>query len=140
MPAVRPAKVDHVRDDFISSVDQSIALVKAIKALPVKVRPSNTAGLHPKYADQVVSLAFMGIIASLEEFLERTAVRYLTGSKTDSGYKPTLKHGKADTIESIQKLQRFTASHVSITFSFGRLIAKVAPSIDYLFRRTSANT
>jgi len=104
MPAGRPAKVDHVRDDFISSVDQSIALVKAIKALPVKVRPSNAVGLHPKYADQVVSLAFMGIIASWEEFIERTAVRYLTGSKTDSGYKPTLKHGKADTIEHAYEL------------------------------------
>lgn len=104
MPAGRPAKVDHVREDFISAVDQSMALVRAIKGLPVKVRPSNAVGLHPKYADQVVSLAFMGIVASWEEFLERTTVRYLTGSKTDTGYKPTLKHGKADTIEHAYEL------------------------------------
>lgn len=104
MPAGRPAKVDHVRNDFISSVDQSIALVRAIKALPTKVRTTNATGLHPTYVDQVVSLAFMGIVASWEEFLERTAVRYLTGAETGSGYQPKLKYGKADTIKHAYEL------------------------------------
>ncbi len=104
MPAGRPAKVDHVREAFLREVDQAISLVDAIGAIPAKVRPSNNVGLHPKHAGQVAGLAFMGLVASWEEFLERTLVRYLTGAKTDSGYSPTLRAGRAPTIENAYKL------------------------------------
>lgn len=104
MPSGRPAKVDHVRDAFLAEIDAATSLVAAMKALPVKVRPSNNPGVHPKYVGQVVELAFMGLVASWEEFVERTLVRYLTGAKTNSGYKPTLKAGKADTIQHAYEL------------------------------------
>ncbi len=81
-----------------------MALVKAIKALPVKVRPSTKPGLHPKHANQVIGLAFMGLIATWEEFLEQTLVRYLTGAETDTGYKLHLKAGKANTIAHASEL------------------------------------
>ncbi len=104
MPRGRPAKVDHVRETFLSEVDRALALVDAITTLPVKVTPSNNPGLHPKYKNQVRGLAFMGLIASWEEFLERTMVRYVTGSRTNSGYVPTLKAGKANSIDHAYEL------------------------------------
>jgi len=104
MPRGRPAKVDHVRKAFLAEVDQAIALVDAIRTLPSKVKPSNNPGIHPKHANQVVGLAFMGLIASWEEFLERTLVRYVTGAKTASSYQPTLKAGRANTIKHAYQL------------------------------------
>jgi hypothetical protein len=100
----RAPKVDHVRDAFIGEVDAAIALVAAIQAVPSKVRPSNKPGLHPKHAGQVVGLAFMGLVASWEEFIERTLVRYLAGAKTDSGYLPKPKGGTADDISHAYEL------------------------------------
>ncbi len=104
MPRGRPAKVDHVREAFISKIDSATSLVTAVKTLPTKTRPSNNPGIHPKYVGQVFELAFMGLVASWEEFIERSLVRYLTGAQTNSGYKPALKFGKADTIKHAYEL------------------------------------
>lgn len=100
----RPAKVDHVRIAFISKIDAAISLVAAMQALPVKTRSSNNLGIHPKYVGQVVELAFMGIVASWDEFIERSLVRFLTGAKTNNGYRPTHKAGKANTIQHAYEL------------------------------------
>jgi len=54
--------------------------------------------LHPKYKVQVVELAFMGVVAAWEEFLEATLVRYVAGAKTASGYAPTPKYGLASNL------------------------------------------
>lgn len=104
MPSGRPAKVDHVREAFLSEIASATSLVIAVKALPSKVRPSSNPGIHPKYVGQVVELAFMGLVASWEEFVERSLVRYLTGARTNSGYEPSLKAGKADTIQHAYEL------------------------------------
>jgi hypothetical protein len=93
MPRGRPAKVDHVRDAFLDECDKAVALVAAIRALPQKVRPSNNPGIHPKHSNQVIGLAFMGLVASWEEFIERSLVRYLTGAKTNTNFNRELKLG-----------------------------------------------
>jgi hypothetical protein len=102
--AGRPAKVTHVYDAFIAKIDAATSLVSAVQALPTKVRPSNNPGLHPKYVGQVVELAFMGVVASWEEFIERSLVRFLAGARTNGGYTPTLKAGKANTIQHAYEL------------------------------------
>lgn len=104
MPRGRPAKVDHVRDAFLEECKKAEALVAAIRALPRKVNASKKPGIHPKYSDQVIGLAFMGLIASWEEFIERSLVRYLTGATTGSNYQPHLKAGRANTIGHAYKL------------------------------------
>lgn len=96
--AGRPAKVQHVRTTFESECSSARALVAAILAVPPKVRPSPKPGLHPKYAQQVVELAFMAVVAAWEEFLEDSLVRYVAGAKSTSGYKPTPKFGIASGI------------------------------------------
>lgn len=100
----RPAQVDHVRKGFINEIDASIALVNAVRALPTSVRQTAYPSIHPKYVGQVVELAFMGLIASWEEFIERSMVRYLTGARTRGNYKPTLKAGKANSIQHAYEL------------------------------------
>lgn len=96
--AGRPPKVTHVRNAFIAEIASARALVDAVVALPGKVHPSVTVGLHPKHLRQVVALAFMGVVAAWEEFIERTLVRYVSGASADAGYSPTLKHGSADSL------------------------------------------
>jgi hypothetical protein len=46
----------------------------------------------------VVELAFMAVVASWEEFLEDSLVRYVAGAKTAGNYRPTPKFGLASSI------------------------------------------
>lgn len=92
----RTPKVDHVRDSFLAEIASATNLVTSIDGLPRKVHPATQVGIHPKHVRQVFELAFMGIIAAWEEFLERSLVRYLAGATTDSSYTPSNKHGSAN--------------------------------------------
>jgi hypothetical protein len=47
---------------------------------------------------RVVELAFMGVCAAWEDFLENVMVRYLAGARTNSSYAPTLRVGKCQGI------------------------------------------
>ena len=104
MPVGRPAKVDHVRDEFLAEIDRAVGLIAAIGSLPAKTKQSAKLGLHPKHSGQIMGLAFMGLIATWEEFLERTLVRYRTGAKTDGGYAPQLKIGRANSLAHAYEL------------------------------------
>ena len=91
----RPPKVTHTRDAFLAEVSTARALVSAVRGLPQQVHPNAPQGIHPKHVRQITGLAFMGVIAAWEEFLERTLVRYLAGAATDTGYSATPKFGRA---------------------------------------------
>ena len=92
----RTPKVDHVRDSFLAEITSATNLVTAIQALPRKINPAVQVGIHPKHVRQVVELAFMGLFAAWEEFLERSLVRYMAGATTNGGYSPSHKHGRAN--------------------------------------------
>ena len=94
----RPPKVNHVKKQFKLELAAARNLVSVIESLPRQTRNKNGNGIHPKHVNQVVELAFMGIVAAWEEFLERSLVRYLAGAKTDTNYSPTHKYGRANTI------------------------------------------
>lgn len=102
--AGRLAEVQHVKTAFIDECASARNLVSCILAIPAKVRPSNAVGIHPKYAQQVVELAFMGVVAAWEEFLERSLVRYVAGATTAGGYRPTPKYGLANNIQHAYKI------------------------------------
>ena len=104
MPVGRPAKVEHVRKEFFAELDRAETLVEAMTNLPTKFGRSTKPGIHPKHRGQVIELAFMGIVASWEEFLEQTLVRYLTGAQTKKGNLTKLKAGRADTIQHAYEL------------------------------------
>jgi hypothetical protein len=100
----RLPKVDHVREAFLKEIASARALISAIDGLPRKVRPSRQTGIHPKHVKQVTELAFMGVISTWEEFLERSFTRYVAGAVTDSGYSPSNKYGAADSIKHAYEL------------------------------------
>ncbi len=88
--------VDHVRDDFIKQIESARKLVNSVHALPRK--SPKAPGIHPTHVQQVAELAFMGLVASWEEFLERTLVRYIANATTGNGYQPTAKVGYVNTL------------------------------------------
>ena len=104
MPVGRPAKVEHVRQEFFAELYRAETLVEAMTNLPTKIRKSKNPGIHPKHRGQVIELAFMGIVASWEEFLEQALVRYLTGAQTKKGNPAKSKAGRADTIQHAYEL------------------------------------
>ncbi len=91
--AGRPPKVDHLRESFIKDIASARSLVAKIKSVAAINPNSSTPRIHVRHAQRVVELAFMGVVASWEDFLEQVLVRYLAGAKTDSGYQPTLRMG-----------------------------------------------
>ncbi|WP_339427317.1 hypothetical protein [Pseudomonas sp. RA_105y_Pfl1_P41] len=97
-------KVNHVRDEFIAEINTARNLVVAIRGLPRWSPKSTGAAIHTKHVNQVVELAFMGLVASWEEFLERSLVRYLAGAATDKNYSPVPKYGSADSISHAYEL------------------------------------
>jgi len=49
--------------------------------------------IHPAQARRVVALAFMNIVASWEEFVQATFIRYMAGATSPGGFRPTLRIG-----------------------------------------------
>ena len=103
MPGKAP-KVEHTKKRFLEAVTSARGLVSAIQSIPKKVHPNSPPGLHPKHVRQVVELAFMGMVASWEEFLEVSLVRYVAGGKAGSGYAPVPKFGLANDIAHAYEL------------------------------------
>jgi hypothetical protein len=96
--AGRPPEVDHVKKTFFDEVQAAEDLVTKILQFKGGINPAGVAGIHPKHVRQVVELAFMGVVASWEEFLEMALVRYVAGAKTGTGYRPIPKFGRATSI------------------------------------------
>ena len=95
--AGRPTKVAHVNSEFLVDIDSAIKLVQAVKSIE-GINPRALNKLHSQQVRKIVELAFMGVVASWEEYLELIFVRYLAGSKSTSGSQSNLKIGKANTI------------------------------------------
>jgi hypothetical protein len=102
--AGRRPKVEHTKRSLVAEIDSARRLVAAISVLPQQVHPNAPAGLHPKHVRQVVELAFMGLVAAWEEFLEQALVRYVAGAKADNGYQPTPQYGLAKDISHAYEL------------------------------------
>ena len=98
MPGM-PPKVDHLRVQFERSIDSASKLYASV----LKVGGINPAAkcprLHTQHVRRVVELAFLGVVGFWEEFLEHTLVRYIAGAETKHGYAPTLRLGKAASID-----------------------------------------
>ena len=96
--AGRPPRVEHVRDEFLGSVTSAEALVDSVRALERIRSNAGNPRLHPKHVRRTVELAFLGLVASWDEFLEQTFVRYTAGARCNGGYSPTLRLGAASDI------------------------------------------
>jgi hypothetical protein len=95
--ATRMAKssVSHIRKAFIAEIIRAQNLVHSVRDLPRRGPKSIDEVIHPKHVNQIIELAFMGMVSAWEEFLEATLVRYMTGATTEKGYSPTPKFGQA---------------------------------------------
>lgn len=103
MPKGRPPKVEHVRDELIKNINSATELVNQVLNFEGFHPNTQKATLHSKHVRKVVELAFMGVVSSWEEFLERTFVRYLAGAES-SNFKPILKVGRADNLKHSYQL------------------------------------
>lgn len=90
----RAAKVDRVRNDFLNRISAAEKLVLAVRPLAA-VRGAGTGStLHVENVGQIIELAFLGLCAQWETFLEDSMVRYLAGAKPSGGNAPHLRIGR----------------------------------------------
>lgn len=89
------SKVEHIRRTFIGEIIRAQNMVHAIQELPRWSPKNQDNSIHTKHVNQIIELAFMGMVSAWEEFLEASLVRYMTGAATPNGYCPTPKFGRA---------------------------------------------
>jgi hypothetical protein len=90
----RAAQVDRVRDDFIKRITAAEKLVAAVRPLAAIKGAGTGTSLHVENVGQIIELAFLGLCAQWETFIEDSMVRYLTGAKPSAGNAPHLRLGK----------------------------------------------
>ena len=105
----RRPRVEHIKQSFLREIWSAHNLVDAVAQLPISISPSddNHPSFHPRYQEQVVSLAFMAVVTAWHEFLELSFVRYMAGAYTANGYAPRPKFGQANTIKAAYKILAF---------------------------------
>ena len=133
--AGRPPKVDHIKNDFLRKVDSAINLVVTVRAME-GINPRLPNKLHSQHVRRIVELAFMGVVASWEEYLELIFVRYLAGSITQNGFTPVFKAGKANNLPHAYRIlsgnSRYDPSKDYLKFSDPKWVADKA---DFFFER-----
>ena len=107
----RPPKVDYLRVDFHRSIASADRLFQDVLPLSAIRTGHGRLALHVKQVRRVIELAFLGVCAAWEEFLEETFVRYLAGAAPAAGGGPTLRLGKCDGIEHAYQVFTANPSH-----------------------------
>ena len=92
----RPQKVDHLRLNLAADIESARSLATAALQLQAVNQPGR---LHPKHVRRIVELAFLGVVAEWDGFVEQAFVRYLCGAATNTGCAPTLAVGRARNIQ-----------------------------------------
>jgi hypothetical protein len=109
----RPPKVDQMLMEFLRALSSAENLYEQVQKVATVRATASHPRLHVKQVRRVVELAFMGLIAAWEDFLEGTLVRYVAGAKTKSGFKPNLRVGAAKSIEHAYQLVTGDPDHDS---------------------------
>ena len=91
----RTSKLNRVRDDFIYEVGSATGLAEEVGLFRDPQDQSVRKALSHGRIGQISELSFLKIMLSLEVLLERSLVLYLMDEKTDSGYQPCFRIGKA---------------------------------------------
>ncbi len=104
MAAGRLSRVQQIRVGFEKSILSAEGLVSDVRKLE-RVRTSTRQGvLHSKRVARIAELAFMGMFAAWEEFLEDTFIRYLAGASDSGPGGPILKLGKSEDMKHAYKV------------------------------------
>lgn len=85
----RPPSLVSVRDQLDRELNQSIDL----RDRAIRLRGPGSRQLPTKLSDQVVALAFMGMVDAWETFLEESLCRYMAGAISAHATRPTLSLG-----------------------------------------------
>lgn len=104
-------KVDHVRDNFITAAESATTLYDRVRLVGSIKSSSSIPRLHNDHVRRVIELAFMGLVSSWEDFLERSLVRYMAGALTKTGYQPFLRIGPAKSIEHAYQILTADPKH-----------------------------
>jgi hypothetical protein len=88
-------------ESFEEELDSAEKLIKAVKPLvnPLLSTGASPPILVPKQAERVIGLAFLGVVAAWDEFLQEAFSRYMAGATSPSSFAPSLRLGKCDTID-----------------------------------------
>lgn len=110
------------RNTFEFALGSAVDLCAAVEPFVGRAFKSRTVRqLHSSQARRVVSLAFLAMIASWEEFLEGTFVRYVCGARSMMRRRPPLKFGPAATLEDayavVSGQQKFDPSRRYLNWS-----------------------
>jgi hypothetical protein len=88
--AGRPPIILRARNAFDAVRHSSDNLVQAVRPYLIISYTNKAGALTRKQAERIVSYSFLTLMGSWEEFVYAAYIRYLVGSGSPSGYRPTL--------------------------------------------------
>ncbi len=96
----QPVSIRNIRNTFEVAIGSAISLYESMEPFVRRDFDSITTNpVHPSQARRIVALAFLAVVASWEEFIEGTFVRYLCGAQSMARRRPLLKFGPASTLK-----------------------------------------
>lgn len=107
----RPSKADHIRETLLRAITSAEKLFCSVQQVAGIRGTANSPRLHTEHVRRVFELAFMGVAASWEEFLEASMVRYMAGARCNSGYAPSLRIGKCAGIDHAYQVLAARSDH-----------------------------
>lgn len=96
----RKPALTSVRNEFKDALDGAANLYTAVRQYCDRNYESlSEAPLHFRQARRVVALAFLWTVASWEEFVDGSFIRYIAGAHSPSGWAPGLSVGPAKSLQ-----------------------------------------
>ena len=101
----RGAKIDPTKRDFRRSLVSAFNLSAAVDPfLRRNLDNMIYEDLHFEQARKILGLAFLGVTAAWEEFLDGCFIRYLVGAKSPNGFSPSLLLGPCHSMQHAYQL------------------------------------
>lgn len=126
----RKINIDRIRDEFLDKTERATQFITNVRSSSHPGKSKAPRALHAKHVGLAYERSFLKVIASWEELLEHTLIRYMVGAKTLSGYQPVLRIGKVDSVRNAYRLLsrdiNFTIGKHYLSLSSPRWVAKAA--------------
>jgi hypothetical protein len=97
----REPALNSVKKAFRNKIESSIGLFETLKPYVTEYTWEGIQGfenIHPEQAKKLLSIAFLDVIVGWEDFISACFIRYLAGAKAPSGYNPTLRTGRCESV------------------------------------------
>jgi hypothetical protein len=128
----RVPRINNIKTIFIDKVNSSSNFFQTMHPFATSGYDGihGYEGIHPKQAEQAISLAFLNVVTQWEDFVEACFIRYMNGASSPNGFHPSLRIGKTQSIqhsyEVLSLTEKFDITQRYLTWSPWKVVSNKA--------------